>query len=69
MAEDKKTEKIEEVAEVKKTKKESKKAVKKVAINKSYSITKSNGNVIYRSMMGDLSLKNYKAKGWKVEEV
>ena len=56
------------MAEAKETKK-TKKVTKKVAKNKSYAITKSNGKVIYRAMMGDLSLKNYADKGWKVEEV
>lgn len=51
-----------------KDKKEVKKEVKKVKSSGKYKITKPNGNVIYRTGLGDY-VKVYKSKGCKVEEV
>tara|TARA_R110000803_G_scaffold114679_2_gene183109 strand:- start:1497 stop:1694 length:198 start_codon:yes stop_codon:yes gene_type:complete len=65
MAKEKVLKKVNGATEIKKSVKKTKKPV----INNSYAITKSNGRVIHRSRIGDLTLKNYKAKGWKVEEL
>ena len=51
-----------------KDKKEVKKEVKKVKSSGKYKITKPNGNVIYRTGLGDY-VKVYESKGCKVEEV
>ena len=51
-----------------KDKKEVKKEVKKVKSSGKYKITKPNGNVIYRTDLGDY-IKVYESKGCKVEEV
>ena len=58
-----------EAKEVEKKDKKVAKKTKKVAKKKTYTITKSNGKVIHRDRVGDLMLKNYEDKGWKVEEV
>ena len=65
MAEKEVSEQTKKATEIKKPVKKAKKSVE----NNAYAITKSNGRVIHRSRIGDLTLKNYKAKGWKVEEL
>ena len=47
-------------------KKEAKKATKKTT---KYSITKPNGNTVYRDMLTDVEVKMYESKGCKVEGV
>ena len=56
------------MAEKKKAKKEIAKPKPKASNQKSYNITKSNGNVIKRDNLSDVLAKRYEAKGWKVEE-
>lgn len=53
------------MAEKKVKKTETAKAVE--SKDKSYSITKSNGRVIYRKNLDDAIIARYKSNGWKVE--
>jgi len=57
------------MAEAKEAEKKVTKKTKKISKKKTYTITKSNGKIIHRDRVGDLMLKNYETKGWKVEEI
>ena len=57
------------MAEAKEAEKKVTKKTKKITKKKTYTITKSNGKIIHRDRVGDLMLKNYETKGWKVEEI